>query len=131
MTEVEAEEKKRVLGGPMTIALLDEIAERLCTMQRFQEEERAEGVVEPIEPISVSSDVRRVIPPVKPWFSVEVANDGPDEVLALVNPEKSFDWHQVLNGETYKVDLKRSAITEVQLKCEKGKKATARLVGVR
>jgi hypothetical protein len=96
-----------------------------------QKEEKLEGVVEPIEPITVSSEVRRVIPPIKPWFCVEVANDGPDDVYVLVNPEKSFDWHQVLNGETYKVDMKRPVITEVELKCESDKTASVRLVGVR
>ena len=96
-----------------------------------QKEEKLEGVVEPIEPITVSSEVRRVIPPIKPWFCVEVANDGSDVVYVLVNPEKSFDWHQVLNGETYKVDMKRPVITEVELKCASGKTASVRLVGVR
>jgi hypothetical protein len=115
----------------MQVALLNEIAERLYILQSIAEEAKPEGVVEPIEPISVSSDVRRVIPPVEPWFCVEVANDGPNDVYVLVNPEKSSDWHQVLNGETYKVDMKRPVITEVELKCESGKTASVRLVGVR
>ena len=128
---VSNEKQVRVEAGPMQVALLNEIAERLYVLQCIAEEAKPEGVVEPIEPISVSSDVRRVIPPVKPWFSVEVANDGSDVVYVLVNPEKSFDWHQVLNGETYKVDMKRPIITEVELKCESGKTASVRLVGVR
>jgi hypothetical protein len=124
-------EKKIVLSGPMSVALLDEIAERLCALQRFQEEERAEGVVEPIEPVSVNEELRHVIAPIKPWFSVNVVNDGPDDVYVMVNTEKSFDWHRVPQGESYRVDMKRGIIKDLLLKCEAGKTASVRLVGSR
>jgi hypothetical protein len=127
----ESKQEKFVRPEVLQAALLDEIAERLYTMQRFQEEERAEGVVEPIEPISVNEEPRRVIAPLKPWFSVNVVNDGPDDVYVLVNTEKSFDWHRVPKGESYRVDMKRGIIKDLLLKCEAGKTASVRLVGAR
>jgi hypothetical protein len=124
-------ERKRLRPDVLQTALLDEIAERLYTLQRFQEEERAEGVVEPVEPISVTHEVRRVISPIKPWFDVNVINDGPDDVYVMVNSEKSFEWHRVPKNETYKVDMKRGIIKDVLLKCEPGKTASVRVVGAR
>jgi hypothetical protein len=124
-------ERRRLRPDVLQTALLDEIAERLYALQRFQEEERAEGVVEPIEPISVNEEPRRVVAPLKPWFSVNVVNDGPDDVYVMVNTEKSFDWHRVPQGESYRVDMKRGIIKDLLLKCEAGKTASVRLVGSR
>jgi hypothetical protein len=124
-------EHKRLRPDVLQTALLAEIAERLYTLQRLQEEERAEGVVEPIEPVSVTGEHRRVVAPFKPWFSVNVVNDGPDDVYVMVNTEKSFDWHRVPKGESYRVDMKRGIIKDLLLKCEAGKTASVRLVGSR
>jgi hypothetical protein len=124
-------ERKRLRSDVLQTALLDEIAERLYALQRFQEEERAEGIVEPIEPISVNEEPRRVVAPVKPWFSVNVVNDGPNDVYVMVNTEKSFDWHRVPKGESYRVDMKRGIIKDLLLKCEAGKTASVRVVGAR
>jgi hypothetical protein len=131
MATVEEKEKKAVPGTAMLVALLDEIAGRLSSLQRYEEERRAEGVVEPIEPISVTDEVRRVIPPLKPWFSAVIVNDGPDDVWVIVNAEKSFEWHRVAKDETYPVDMKRGAIEDVLLKCDPGKTASVRVVGAR
>jgi hypothetical protein len=111
--------------------LLDEIAGRLAEIYESMQEERAEGVVEPIEPISVTEEPRRVVALFKPWFDVTVVNDGPDDVWVMVNTEKSFEWHRVPKDETYKVDMKRGIIKDVLLKCEPSKTASVRLVGAR
>jgi hypothetical protein len=127
----EAKQEKFVRPEVLQAALLDEIAERLYTLQRFQEEERAEGVVEPIEPVSINEEPRQVVAPVKPWFSVNVVNDGPDDVYVMVNTGKSFDWHRVPKGENYMVDMKRGIIKDILLKCEPSKTASVRVVGAR
>jgi len=131
MEKVKFEEEKRVRADVLMAALLDEIAERLTTLEQFQREQRPEGVVEPIEPITVTDKVRRVVAPFKPWFNVEVVNNGPSDVWVIVNPEKSFDWHRVGAKETYRVPMGRPIIKDVLLKCELGETATVRLVGSR
>ena len=125
------EERKKVKPDVLQTALLDEIAERLLHVERMLAEEKPEGVVEPIEPVSVTETLRRVKAPFKPWFSVSIVNDGPNDVYVIVNSEKSFEWHRVPVGETYKVDMKRPAIKDVLLKCEPGETASVRVVGSR
>jgi len=125
------EEKRLIRLDVLQAALLDEIADRLLNIQRMVSEEKPEGVVEPIEPVSVTDSARRVVAPVKPWFSVSIVNDGPNDVYAIVNTEKSFDWHRIPVGETYKVDMKRPIIKDILLKCEPGEKASVRVVGSR
>lgn len=125
------EQRKRVKPEVLQAAILDEIAERLYSLEQMQKEEKAEGVVEPIEPVAVTDEVRRVVAPFKPWFSVVIVNDGPDDVYAIVNSEKSFEWHQIPKGEPYKVDMKRAIIKDVLLKCESGENASVRVVGSR
>lgn len=88
-----------------------------------------EGVTEP-STIRVTSIVRKVRPP-KPWFSIQIVNDGDAPVYVLVSPRKSFEWHIVNKSETYKVDMMRPLIDEVLFKCDAPLTASVRLVGVR
>lgn len=125
------EQHSRVEPSVLQTALLDEIAERLLKLQQYEEEERAEGVTEPIEPVAVTDARRRVEAHVKPWFSVSLANDGPDDVWAIVNTEKSFDAHRVRVGETYAVSMLRGVIKDVLLWCDAGETGSVRLVGSR
>ena len=129
MEKVEGE--KRVRADVFQAALLDEIAERLLSIEQMLGEEKPEGVVEPMEPITVTDVTRRVMAPIKPWFSVNIVNDGPNDVYAIVNSEKSFEWHRIPKGEPYKVDMKRPVIKDVLLKCESGENASVRVVGAR
>jgi len=122
--------QKRVEGGPLQIALLDEIAERLLAIQKYLEESRPEGITEPIEPVLVT-DEYRVVRALKPWFSVIIINDGPDDVFVIVNSDRSYDPHRVPVNEVYNIDMKRGIIRDVVLWCEKDKKASVRIVGVR
>lgn len=115
----------------MMVGLLDEVAERLRSIEKHYLEETPEGVVDTIEPITVTATVSRVQAKYGPWFSIAVFNDGADDVLVLVNNPKSIDWHRVISGEAYPVDFHRGICREILLKCDVGQTASVRVVGGR
>lgn len=121
---------KRLNPDIMSLALLDEIADTMFKVRTFMESQSPTGIVEPIEPVTVTSTTK-VVNPIKPWFSVDIVNDGPNSVYVLVNPERSFDWHEVRAHETYRVEMGHAIITSVLLKCDPNLRATARLIGTR
>lgn len=90
-----------------------------------------EGEVEPVEPILVTSQERRVIPPIKPWFSVTITNDGPNPVDVLINSEKSMDWHNMLITEVFTVNMGKGIIKDILLRCDPTQTASVRMVGTR
>ena len=124
------EKQSRVEAGPMQVALLDEIAERLLSLEKLAKAEVPEGVVEPIEKFHITSQ-RKLIPRPKAWFSFSLINDGPNSVFVIVNMDKSFEEHEVLNGETYNIDMHRGVINDLLIWCREGETATIRLVGAR
>lgn len=123
-------QKKQLNPEIVNLALLDEIAGRLLEMKKFMEEERAFGAVEAIEKFTITSQ-KNHLPRLKPWMSVTLINDGPDSVFVIVNTEKSFDEHEVLDGETYTIDMHRPRIADLLLWCHDGETASVRIVGVR
>ena len=125
---------KRLSGPLELVSLLDMQAILAKTLKIQQQliEERPEGIIEPIENITISSNTPRVLRPTsKAWSSVEIVNDGPNDVEILVNPEKSLEYHTVRPNEAYKVELGRKAIGMVLLRCATGETASIRLVAVR
>jgi len=121
---------KRLAAPIDTVALLN-IQGILANVLELQKEGRPEGITEPIEPIAVTDHPRYVKAPYGPWFSVILVNDGPGDVLAIVNTKKSFDQHRVLRTETYTIDMKHAVIEDVLLQCDLGGTASVRMVGVR
>ena len=124
------EKQSRVEAGPMQVALLDEIAERLLSLEKLAKAEVPEGVVEPIEKFHITSQ-RKLIPRPKAWFSFSLINDGPHSVFVIVNVDKSFEEHEVLSGETYNINMSRGIINDLLIWCRDGETADIRLVGVR
>lgn len=120
----------RVEAGPMQVALLDEIAERLCKLEELMKAEVPEGIVEPIEKCTIT-ETRMPFRPLKPWFSVSIINDGPSDVFCIVNTEKSFNEHRILNGETFTIDMRRPKVNDVLMWCNHGETSAVRIVGVR
>lgn len=123
-------QKKQLNPEILSAALLDEIAGRLLEMKKFMEEERAFGAVEPIEKFTITSQKNRITR-LKPWMSMTLINDGPDSVFVIVNTEKSFDEHEVLDGETYTIDMHRPRIADLLLWCNHSETASVRVVGTR
>ena len=124
------EAQKKVKAGPMEVALLDEIAERLCRLEELAKAEVPEGAVEPIEKFTIT-DRRTPFEPLKPWFSISVINDGPSDVFCIVNTEKSFEEHRIAVGETYNIDMRRAKVTDALMWCNHGETSNVRVVGVR
>lgn len=124
------EKQKRVSPQPMEVALLNEIAERLMSLENLAKATQPIGAVEPIEKFLIT-DVRRHMPLQKPWFSVSVINDGDDDVFCIVNTEKSFEEHRIRKDETYNINMVTPVIKDLLFWCGHGEHATVRIVGVR
>jgi hypothetical protein len=124
------ETQEKIDVGPTSIALLDEIAGRLLSLEKLAKAEVPEGVVEPIEKFTITSQKTFITRP-KPWFSLSLINDGDHSVFVIVNVDKSFDEHEVMSGETYNIDTKRGLIKDILIWCRDGETSTIRLVGVR
>lgn len=119
-----ADPEKALDPEVMQVVLLQEI-------QKYMKEARAEGIVEPLKSVSVTDAPKQIRAPYKPWFTVELLNDGPNTVHAIFNTEKSFDEHEIRKGESCKVEMGRGIIKDVYVKCDKGERAKIRLVGTR
>ena len=130
MSKSTEQQKKRVKAGPMEVALLDEIAERLHHVEELMKAEVPEGAVEPIEKFTITAR-RTPFRPLKPWFSISIINDGPSDVFCIVNTEKSFEEHRIAVNETYNIDMKRAKITDALMWCNHGETSNVRVVGVR
>lgn len=122
--------QSKVEAGPMQVALLDEIAERLLALENLAKAEKPEGIVEPIEKFTIT-ERRTPLKLRKSWFSVSIINDGPNDTFVIVNTQKSFDPHRMANGETYNVDMKHAVIEDLLFWCNHGETARVRIVGVR
>ena len=125
------EKQNRVSSGPMQVALLSEIAERLMKLENLAKATQPIGAVEPIEKFRIT-DVRRHMPLQKPWFSVSVINDDDhNDVFCIVNTEKSFEEHRILPNETYNIAMITAVIKDLLFWCNHGESATVRIVGTR
>jgi len=124
------EKQNRISEGPMSVALLNEIAERLLALEKLAKATQPIGAVEPIEKF-VITDVRRHMPLQKPWFSVSIINDGDDDVFCIVNTEKSFEEHRIHLNETYNINMVTAVIKDLLFWCNHGEHATVRIVGTR
>jgi len=124
------EKQNRISEGPMSVALLNEIAERLMSLEKLAKATQPIGAVEPIEKF-VITDVRRHMPLQKPWFSVSIINDGDDDVFCIVNTEKSFEEHRIHLNETYNINMVTAVIKDLLFWCSHGEHATVRIVGTR
>jgi len=112
------------------VILLQKLIEKTCALERLAQATQPIGAVEPIEKYRIT-DVRRHMPLQKPWFGVSVINDGDDDVLCIVNTEKSFEEHRILPHETYNINMITAVIKDLLFWCAHGEHATVRVVGTR
>ena len=132
-----AEKRKMIPADEAQVILLDKMLQEIKQLRADQDEIRQsvrqqvpEGMTDPIEPITVTHTLKRVMP-TKPWFNVSIVDDGPNDVKVLVNSERSFEWHKVAKDETYRIDMGRAIIKDVLLQCEPQESASVRVVGTR
>ena len=65
----------------LSVALLDEIAERLLALETLSKEQRPEGNVDAFDSVAVTDHVREISASFNYLcFSIIVLNDGPDDV---------------------------------------------------
>jgi len=123
-------EEKKVRPEVLQLAILDEVAERLCILEELMKAEVPEGAVEPIEKFLIT-ETRRPFRPLKPWFSISIINDGTHDVFCIVNTAKSFEEHRILEHETYTIDMRRAKVIDALMWCNHGETSSVRIVGVR
>ena len=119
----------------LMVGLLDEIAERLLSLETHNKEITPEGIVDPLVEITVTTEPLVVGPPSaeagKNWFSVSVINDGPDYCWVVINTGKSStNPHKVVSGETYEVSFTKPKIYDLRLYTDSGT-AVMRITGTR
>jgi hypothetical protein len=125
------DQRKRLNPAILNTALLDEIAERLRSIELLEKARVPYGSVEPIEKFNITSQ-KTHIARMKPWFSMSLINDDSQHsVYVIVNTAKSDEEHEVKHGETYNVDMHHGLIEDVLVWCLPNETATIRLVGVR
>jgi hypothetical protein len=125
------DETERVKPDIFIATLLDDIRHEISMLKKIQESMIEEGVIETINPRTVTTSAIIVVPPYvgKPWFGVKITNDGPATVWANVNTEKSIET-QILVDETWGPHFQTAVITDIRLWTESGT-ATVRIRGER
>jgi len=90
------------------------------------------GSVEPFGPLSITDAVTEVTPPVGPWLSVSVTNDGPYDVFVKMNKNISPDlWYELPPRDIYTITLRAHKLCDVSIKCGAGQNAVVRVVCLR
>ena len=128
-------ERKRTESEVLSVALLDEIAERLFALETHNKEITPEGIIEPQVEITVTTDPIIITPASaeagKHWFSVSIINDGPDYCWVVVNTGKSSTTpHKISNEETYEISFIKALIYDLRLYTDTGT-AVIRITGTR
>lgn len=135
MTEQEEKKAPPRLAGPLeTITLLD-IADTMFELKEATQSMIEEGIVEPLNPRTVTTETIVVHPPHrgegKLWFGVKMTNDGLSSVWVIVNTGKSSNVAQEIKlNETWGVKFNTAKIYDLSLYTESGT-AVVRIRGSR
>lgn len=134
-----AEDKKRIKPDIFIATLLDDIRHEMVQNAKLAKKAIdltqsmiEEGVVEPLQPKTITTERTHVFPPDpdKPWFGVKVTNDGPATVHLLINTKKSMGSEELKADETFGVQFKTAIIKDLLLHTESGT-AVVRIRGKR
>ncbi len=112
------EQRKRLNPEVLNTALLDEIAERLLSLETHNREITPDGIVEPLPILTITINPRIVKPPNegKPWFAVTAINDGPQNCWIVLNTGKSSTTpHQMQVDEVYEAQFSMALIYDLRL----------------
>ena len=103
----------------------------LSKLVKYQKAMIQEGIVEELNPKTVTNELVVVNPPIrtKPWFSVTIINDGDNSVFANVNTEKSLE-SEIKSGEMGGFNFSQALITNISLRTNTGT-CSVRVRGVR
>jgi hypothetical protein len=126
--------RKRVEAGPMDVALLDEIANRLLSIEKMMAKQIPEGIVEPLNPISVTSSGRVVQPPFpnKFWFSITIVKEDAVELHLSINTETAtVPYTMSANEKVYDQSFSIPCIRDVKFWTNQGETCTVKIRGSR
>jgi len=130
----ESKEQRALLESRLlNTALLDEIAERLLSIENHNNDITPLGIVEPLPIQTVTISPVVVEPPHegKYWFSVTVINDGPEDCWIVLNTGKSSTIpHKMVVDEVYEVQFIKPLIYDLRLYTDSGS-TTLRIRGAR
>ena len=127
-----SEKKKLMRADEAQVLLLDKLVEEIKDLNRRVKEQTPEGIVEPLHIITATTTRRVITPPMrKPWFSISIVDDGPDDCWVIVNSEKSSTSPSLVRvGEPCEIDFGSALIEDIVVWCETGT-ASLRIRGVR
>lgn len=143
-----AKENKNVIAPEVFMATtLDDISRKLSSIQTILSEQTPLGKILNIpNGISITGDTMvyflrglviypdfstKDIPSYrKALFSISVENEGPDDVIIVVNPEETWGKRTINNGETFELDIKKAAIKEAKFSVSTGQSCTVQISGV-
>jgi len=112
------ETPRKIRADVATVALLDEIAERLLDIQTVLKKQVPEGVVEPLNPITVTSSPTVVHPPFrdKLWFSITIVKEAAIEVYLQVNTKnENIPYTMSADEKVFDQDFSRACIEDIRL----------------
>jgi len=127
-----SEKKKLMRADEAQVLLLDKLVEEIKDLNRRVKEQTPEGIVEPLHIITATTTRQVITPPMrKPWFSISIVDDGPDDCWVIVNSEKSSTSPSLVRvGEPCEIDFGSALIEDIVVWCETGT-ASLRIRGVR
>jgi len=126
-----SEEEMRVRPDVLQAALMHRVARRLAELIDLVRQQIPEGIVEPLSPVTAKTEPKAVTPPMgRPWFSVSVINDGPNDCWVVVNSEQAAEPYLLRVDESYDVDMGAARITDLCVWTDSGE-ARLRIRGVR
>jgi hypothetical protein len=122
------EKRKIIEAEPIMVALLDEIAERLLSLEKLSAKPKGK-----IYPINITVSKLEIIDfingyPREPLFSISIFNDGPDEVYPSVNTHQKRT--PLKYGEPLSIEFHAPRIEKLYLDVDEGKKANIRGFGM-
>ena len=123
---------KLIRADEAQVLLLDRLLQEIRRVASDIKQQIPEGIIEPTH-IIVATPTRQVItsPMRKPWFSISIVNDGPDDCLVIVNTEKSSTTPSLVRvGEPYEVVFSVAKIDDLMVWCDSGS-ASLRVRGAR
>lgn len=100
--------------------LLDDIRHEIVETRKITESMIEEGVIEALNPRTITTDRMVIEPPMKPWFGVKFTNDGPASIWVMVNSGLSNQPHELKAEETWGVHFKTAVIVDMVLHTESG-----------
>ena len=113
-------------------AALLQIVKKLTELETVQKSMIEEGIIEPLNPRTVTTAPIVVKHPIwnKPWFGVKITNDGPNSVWVTLNTKHVTEAQEIRENETWGVKFNTAKIEDLYLFTQTGT-ATVRIRGSR